>query len=334
MTELRAAVEATPQPPALGRAASVWAKVDIPSLMPYVYVLILAVAIYLLEPALINGQGAIDIRFGLVVPLALVAFGQSLAIFTRGIDLSIGGVISLTTALLATHLNSTSGMFWLELLAVVAIGVAIGSLNGLLIAVTSMQPFIVTLATWLIWGGVAFAVMPIEGGVPSSTLVDGVFGAVGGVPKSVWLIALLFALWIWLRRTRFMVDVLAIGSDEARARLSGVPLVARKVQVYAISGGLAALAGIWLTGTNAQGSPTSGNQFILWSVAAVVLGGTSIFGGKGSIASALVGAITFLMIPDLVFALGLESFWSIFLQGTILVLAVTSNSLLQRRLVR
>lgn len=334
MSELQAAMETTPQQRGLRKAATVWRKVDLPSWMPYVYVLVLAVVIYVFEPRLITGPGAIDIRFGLVVPLALVAFGQSLAIFTRGIDLSIGGVISLTTALLATHLNSTSRTFWLELLAVVAIGVAIGSLNGLLIAVTSMQPFIVTLATWLIWGGVAFAVMPIEGGTPSSTLVDGVFGAFADIPKSVWLIALLFALWIWLRRTRFMVDVLAIGSDEARARLTGVPLVTRKVQVYAISGGLAALAGIWLTGTNAQGSPTSGNQFILWSVAAVVLGGTSIFGGKGSIASALVGAITFLLIPDLVFALGLQSFWSIFLQGTILVLAVTSNSLLQKRSIR
>ena len=226
-------------------------------------------------------------------------------------------------------------MFWLELLAVVAIGVAIGSLNGLLIAVTSMQPFIVTLATWLIWGGVAFAVMPIEGGTPSSKLVDGVFGAIGGIPKSVWLIALLFALWIWLRRTRFMVDVLAIGSDEARARLSrraarrpeGAGLRASRWPCCA-RGHLADRA------RTRKARRPSGNQFILWSVAAVVLGGTSIFGGKGSIASALVGAITFLMIPDLVFALGLESFWSIFLQGTILVLAVTSNSLLQRRLIR
>jgi ribose transport system permease protein len=110
--------------------------------------------------------------------------------------------------------------------------------------------------------------------------------------------------------------------------------VRRKIQVYEASGGFAALAGIWLTGTNAQGSPTSGNQFILWSVAAVVLGGTSIFGGRGSVASAILGAITLLMIPDLVFALGLESFWSIFLQGATLIVAVTANSLVQARLAR
>lgn len=303
-------------------------------LMPYLYVLVLGIAIFLLEPNLIRGPGAVDIRFGLVLPLALVAFGQSLVIFTRGIDLSIGGVISLTTALLATHLNSTSNTFWLQLVLVFAMGVGIGGINGLLIATTSMQPFIVTLATWLIWGGVAFAVMPIEGGAPSQKLVDGVFGSIAGIPKSVALVGMLFLLWIWIRRTRFVVDVFSIGSDEARSRLTGVPIVRRKIQVYAASGGFAALAGIWLTGTNAQGSPTSGNQFILWSVAAVVLGGTSIFGGRGSVASAILGAITLLMIPDLVFALGLESFWSIFLQGATLIVAVTANSLVQARLAR
>lgn len=309
-------------------------RADIPTLMPYFYVAILGVIILLLEPSLIRGPGAIDIRFGLVLPLALVAFGQSLVIFTRGIDLSIGGVISLTTSLLATHLNASSNVFWLELSLVFVMGVVIGSINGALIALTSMQPFVVTLATWLIWGGVAFAVMSVEGGSPSPELVDGVFGSIVGVPKSVWLILMLFLGWIWIRRTRFIQDVYSIGSDEPRSRLTGVPIARRKIQVYAASGGLAALAGIWLTGTNAQGSPIVGNQFILWSVAAVVLGGTSIFGGRGSVASAILGAITLLMIPDLVFALGLESFWSIFLQGATLIVAVTANSLLQRRLAQ
>ena len=105
----------------------------------------------------------------------------------------------------------------------------------------------------------------------------------------------------------------------------------RKIQVYALSGLLAALASIWVTAQTQAGSPNGGDQFILASVAAVVIGGTSIFGGKGSAASSIAGAIAFLLIPILVFALNLSSYWSIFFQGLILIVAVTFNSIIQTR---
>jgi ribose transport system permease protein len=127
-----------------------------------------------------------------------------------------------------------------------------------------------------------------------------------------------------------MVDILAIGSDEARARLTGVRVTRRKVQTYAISGGLAALVGIWVNAQTASGAPTAGDQFILSSVAAVVIGGASIFGGRGSIASSIMGAIAFLMIPDLVYALNLTSFWSTFFQGFLLIAAVSVTSITLR----
>jgi ribose transport system permease protein len=104
-------------------------------------------------------------------------------------------------------------------------------------------------------------------------------------------------------------------------------VVRRKIETYAISGGLAALAGIYVAATTESGSPTAGDQFILSSVAAVVIGGTSIFGGRGSIASSIMGAIAFLMIPDLIFSLKLVSFWSTFFQGFLLIVAVTITSL-------
>jgi ribose transport system permease protein len=306
-------------------------QADLPLLMPYVYVVALGLAIYSLNSNLLVGTGALDARFSLIVPLALVAFGQTLVMFTRGIDLSVGGVISLVSALLATHLNEGGALLVLELLAVIALAVLIGALNGALVAYTRMQPFIVTLATWSIWGGVAFAILPVEGGVPSSGLISAVLGDLFGVPKSVCAVALLFLLWYWIRPTRFITDLIAIGSDEERARLLGVHLVRRKLQAYAACAVLAALASIWVTAQTEAGAPNGGDQFILSSVAAVVLGGTSIFGGKGSAASSIVGAIAFLMIPDLVFALDLTSFWSIFFQGFILILAVTFNSLIQQR---
>ncbi len=304
---------------------------DLPLAMAYVYVAVMAGAVLILEPALLDGSGAMGANFALVVPLALVAFGQTLAMLTRGIDLSVGGVISLSSALLATHLNAKGWLLLPELLAIVVLGVLIGCLNGLLIAFTPIQPFIVTLAAWSIWDGAAFGVLPIEGGTVSPTLINASSGSVLGVPKSIWIVVVLFLLWRWLRVTRFVEDLVAIGSDQGRARLLGVPIAKRKIQAYATIGLLAALASIWVTAQTQAGSPDGGDQFILNSVAAVVIGGTSIFGGKGSATSSIMGSIAFLLIPILVFALNLTSFWSIFFEGLVLIVAVTFNSIIQTR---
>ncbi len=307
------------------------AQANLQLLMPYVYVFVLTVAILILDPRLLVGPGALGAFFSLVAPLAFVAFGQTLALLTRGVDLSVGGVISLVTALLATHLNAKGPLIGLEVLAVIAIGVIIGWLNGLMIVLTGMQPFIVTLATWSIADGIAFAVLPIEGGTVSPTLINALSGAILGIPKSVLIVVGLFGLWFVVRRTRFIRDIVAIGSDESRSNLLGVPVRRQKVRAYIACAALAALAGIYLTVQAQSGSPDAGDQFILNSIAAVVLGGASIFGGKGSAASSIVGAIAFLLIPDLVFALGLTSYWSIFFQGFILIVAVTFNSAVQSR---
>ncbi len=304
---------------------------DLPLFMPYLYILLLGGAIFILEPALLDGPGAINALFSLVLSLALVAFGQTLVLLTRGVDLSVGGVISVISALLATHLNADGPLIIPELMGVVALGVLIGCLNGLTIAYTNIQPFVVTLATWYIFDGVAFWILPVEGGTVSTSLVSAVSGSVLGVPKSVWAVAALFVLWRVIRPTRFITDLIAIGSDEGRARLLGVRIRRRKIQAYATCAFFAALAGIYFTAQAQSGAPNGGDQFILDSIAAVVLGGTSIFGGKGSAASSVAGAIAFLLIPDLVFALNLSSFWSVFFQGLILIIAVTFNSVIQLR---
>jgi ribose transport system permease protein len=304
---------------------------DLPLLMAYGYVVAMTTAVLIISPSLIDGPGALGANFSLVVPLALVCFGQTLVMLTRGIDLSIGGVISVSSALLATHLNAKGWLILPELLAIVVLGTLVGCLNGVVIAYTSIQPFIVTLATWSIWGGIAFGVLPIQGGVVSPTLISAASGNILGLPESLWIVVLLLLLWRWLRATRLAGDLVAIGSDETRALLLGVRIAKRKIQAYAASGLLAALASIWVTAQTQAGAPNGGDQFILSSVAAVVIGGTSIFGGKGSAASSVMGAIAFLLIPILVFALNLTSFWSIFFQGLILIVAVTFNSIVQTR---
>jgi ribose transport system permease protein len=300
------------------------------SLVPYLYVVVVGVAILAIEPALIDGPGAVDVRFSAVFPLAIVAFAQTLNLFTRGIDLSIGGTISVTTAILAVSGSVKGPEAYLELLGMLGLGTAIGVINGLVIAYSGLQPFLVTLATWTIWDGIALAVLPIEGGTVPTPATNMILGSVAGVPKSVCCCAALFVFWAWLRHTRFIRDLRAMGSDAERARLVGVRLFRRTVQCYAFSGGCAAIAGIWIAVQEASGSPTAGDEYILTSIAAVVIGGASIFGGTGSAAASMVGSVAYLMIPDLIAATNISSFWSVFLQGFLLIVAVTFSALVIR----
>ncbi len=297
------------------------------TLIPYGYCIALGTAIYSLNSAILVGTGAIDIRATALMPLALVGVGQTLAILTRGIDLSVGGILSTATALLATRFQGTGIILVAELLAVLALGVLGGAINGVVIAKTSLQPFIVTLSTWSIWSGIAILLLPQQGGTVSPELTSWLTGSVFGVPKSVIGIATLSGLWIWVRWSHFILDLKAIGSDVRKADLAGVRVDRRKIETYVVSGAFAALAGIWLAGQQGGGSPVVGNDYILTSVAAVVIGGTSIFGGRGSVAGTIAGALALLMIPDLIFTLNISSFWTGFIQGLLLIVAVLISSL-------
>jgi len=296
-------------------------------LMPYLYCLALIIAIGSLNSSVLIGPGALDIRATALMPLALIAAGQTLAMFTGGIDLAVGGIMSTATALLATHFSSSGVTLIGELIAVVALGGLGGAVNGLVIAKTSLQPFIVTLSTWSVWGGIAILVLPQEGGTVSPELTNWLTGSIGPVPKSIIAVLLLVVLWLWFRWSRFILDLKAIGSDVTRARLAGVPVTRRKIETYLVSGTLAALAGVWLAGQQGGGSPVVGNDYILTSVAAVVIGGTSIFGGRGSVAATVAGGLALQMIPDLIFTLNISSFWTGFVQGVLLIIAVLVSSL-------
>ena len=333
MTETATPVDLRPpggRPSIARQALGIVGRIDIVALMPYLYLIAFTTALYAISPVLLTGTGSLDVRATAVLPLALVAFGQTLAIYTRGIDLSVGGILSTTTAIIASHSGASGFSHFVLLVGVVGLAAVGGLVNGLVLSFTRLQPFIVTLATWSIWGGIAFVILPVEGGSTPQPLVDALLGTVLGIPKSVIGVVVLFAIWFWVRDTRFVVDLKAIGSEvvsESRARLIGVRLVRRKIQVYVLSAMLASLAGIWVSAQTASGSPTAGDQFILNSVAAVVIGGASIYGGTGSAASSIIGAIVLLMIPDLVFALNLTSFWSVFFQGFLLIVTVTISSL-------
>jgi ribose transport system permease protein len=259
--------------------------------------------------------------------LLLVATGQTLVILLGGIDLSVGGIVSVSTALAATRFGEGGSDMAAWALVIVALGAAAGAANGVLIARLKLQPFIVTLATWSIWSGVAFWLLPTEGGTIPESFTGWVDNSYFGLTSPVWLVVGVIVLWLWFKRTRLGVAIKATGSSENSAFLSGVPTGATAIAAYSLSGLFAALAGLFLITQTASGSPTVGNDYILNSVAAVVIGGTSLFGGRGGVGGTIAGAFVLTMIANVIFAYELESFWSPITYGALLILAVLANSL-------
>lgn len=255
------------------------------------------------------------------LPLATLGLGQGLVILTAGVDLSVGGVLSLGTALAATHFKGTgTTVMWGA--AILAIGAAAGSINGALVGRLRLQPFIVTLATWSIFDGIALEVLPTQGGSVPSAFANWINGATVGVPNAAWALIVMAAAWLWFKQTPTARKIYALGSDNEGARMAGVHRTATLIATYAICGLCAAVAALFYSMLTASGDPTAGDGLILPAVAAVVIGGTSLFGGQGGFIGTIAGALTLTLLGDVIFVFNLPSYWTVFTDGFLLVLAV------------
>ena len=262
--------------------------------------------------------------------LLLAATGQTIVLLRGGIDLSIGGVISLGTVLAATHFGTSMTSAGLWALIIVGIGALTGAINALLITGLRLQPFLVTLASWSILSGFALMILPTDGGhLPEGWTAFGT-ATVGGLSSSVLLLAALIILWLWWRATPLGLAVRATGSNERSAVLSGVSPLTINLVTYGLSGAFAALAALYLTTQTGTGSPTIGKDYILPSVAAAVIGGLSLFGGRGGLIGTIVGAYILTIIGNLVFVLNVSSYWQPIASGVILLLAVLASSISEK----
>jgi ribose transport system permease protein len=299
-----------------------------PIVVPYLILAVL-VAVYGGVGHSVFTREQLNIQSAAVMTLLLVATGETIVILLGGIDLSVGGVVSLTTALVATRLDGHGLGFAAWLAVILLLGPVLGTLNGLLVARLRLQPFIVTLATWSVWSGAALWILPTEGGNVPSRLIDLANATPLSLATPVWMIAGLVLFWAWFKRTRIGFGIKATGSSENSAYLSGVPTVRTITTAYALSGLFAMLGGLFLTTQTASGSPTVGNDYILNAVAAVVIGGTSLFGGRGGLGGTVAGAFILTLIASVIFTLGVSSFWTPVVTGMLLILAVLANSLIE-----
>jgi ribose transport system permease protein len=260
------------------------------------------------------------------VLLAFVAMAQTLVVVTAGIDLSLGMIFVLTNCLASWLVVGSPLETAFGVVAVLAAGLACGVVNGLIVIYGRLQPIVTTIATGAIYFGISLLLRPVPGGEVNQDLADALTGKLfDRVPASlVVLLAVVLVIWIPFRRSLTGRAAYATGSSEAAAYMSGVPIRRARFAAYSLAGLLAGIGGLFLTFFTYSGeaSAANGNTYTLYSIAAVVLGGVSLFGGVGSAIGAIFGAFVFRTIGDLLFVFDLEPLWQPLFQGMVLLFAV------------
>lgn len=263
---------------------------------------------------------------------ALVALGQLVVIITAGIDLSVGSIMGLSCVLAALMLKAGVPSV-VALAGSLAIGAALGAVNGALLTKLRLpHPFIPTLGMMNVARGLALV---ISGGFPISELPSGFrfwgAGTVLGIPAPVLVVIVFCALFhVFLTRTTVGRDIYAIGGNPQAARLSGVPLDARLILVYMLSGLMAGAAAIILAGRMNSGFPLAGSGAELDAIAAVIIGGASFFGGVGTVGGTLVGALIMGVLRNGLNLLNVSASWQTVVIGVVIVGAVLVDVIRKR----
>jgi ribose transport system permease protein len=264
----------------------------------------------------------------------LMSAGLTLCILTAGIDLSVGAVLGLSACLAAALI--AGGHLWSGMLAALAVGAACGLLNGAMVAYVRLPAFIATYGMLWIAHGLAYVFMKgqVIHGFPRGFRFIGA-GFVGPIPAPILVALLVLAgLHGMLHYTPLGRAIYAIGGNPRAARLSGMPVQRHVTVVYALSGLLAAFAGlVVIARVNAADSGT-GEDLLLPAIAAVVLGGTSLFGGHGGIAGTAIGSVILAVVVNGMNLLGVKTFWQAFVMGAIVILSVLADQLATGRVNR
>ncbi|ASY62584.1 permease protein of sugar ABC transporter [Sinorhizobium sojae CCBAU 05684] len=306
-------------PPATARAWSLMQSLG----LFWVLVALCAVAIYL-SPSFLQVGNLMNVGRQIAL-FGIVSIGMTFVILTRGIDLSVGSIVGVVAVTSAMLLSSGTSIPLVMILALL-MGAAFGAINGLGVVVFQMPPFIMTLGTLVMGRGIA---MTIANGEPQNLgdATDAFYflggGFLLGVPVPIWIFAgVALIAFIVLGSTAFGRQVYAVGSNAEAARLAGIKVGAVLMSVYVISGVLAALTALITISRLTVGEPTAGTNLELEAIAIVVIGGTSLFGGEGTIVGTVIGAAIIAVIANILNLLGISPFTQQIVKGAIIIAAV------------
>lgn len=267
---------------------------------------------------------------------AIIAVGMTFVILTAGIDLSVGSILALTGAVAASLVNMELSIF-VVIPLVLLFGTLLGGISGVIVAKGKVQAFIATLVTMTLLRGVA---MVYTDGRPISLGFSDVadqFSFLGtgyllGIPFPIWLMAIIFIVaWYLLKHTPIGRYIYALGGNETATSLSGINVDKVKIFVYAVSGLLATVAGLIVTSRLSSAQPTAGVSYELDAIAAVVVGGTSLMGGKGRITGTLIGALIIGFLNNALNLLDISSYYQMIAKSIVILLAVLTDHFCSRK---
>lgn len=293
-------------------------------LIPFLGLILLIIMISVLNPAFLDLSNLLNLLRQISIN-GLIAFGMTFVILTGGIDLSVGSILALSSAFIALLITSGVDPI-LAIIIGVVIGFILGVVNGVFVTKGNMAPFIATLATMTIFRGLTLVVTD---GNPITNLGDNYLfqlfgkGYFFGVPVPAVTMTIVFiVLFILLHKTIFGRHTYAIGGNEIASKISGIKVNRVKILIYGISGLMSALAGAILTSRLNSAQPTAGTAYELDAIAAVVLGGTSLTGGKGRIVGTLIGVLIIGVLNNGLNLLGVSSFYQQVVKGVVILIAV------------
>jgi ribose transport system permease protein len=299
-------------------------KATLQRLGPLIALLIVCIGLACLSPDFLTVGNVLDVTRQVSIN-AVISFGMTLTILLGGIDLSVGSILAVASVLTALLMKAGWDAALATLLGIIA-GALMGAVNGVVIAKGKVAPFIATLGLMTLLRGVALV---LSKGSPISGFSSYFFALQGGgyvahlIPiPVVWMLAMFVLFWFVLTKTVFGRHVYATGGNEEAARLSGVKTDGVQIVVYTISGAMAALAGVILTSRLDSAQPTAGAGYELDAITAVVLGGTSLAGGRGWIFGTLVGALLIGVLNNGLNLLGVSSFYQQVIKGSVILIAV------------
>ena len=256
--------------------------------------------------------------------LAFVAMAQTLPVLTGGLDLSVGAILALTNCLASNVVSGTPLQVAFGIVLVLAAGTACGTLNGLIIVYGRLQPIIATLATGAAFTGVAYLLRPVPGGELDADLGDILTGTLFGVlPVSVVLLVVAAGIWLAFKHSMPGRGCYAAGSSENAAYMSGLNVGRAKIAAYALCGFFAAMGGLFLGFQTLSGDAHISGDYTLRSIAAVVIGGTSLLGGTGGAIGSIFGAYALRTITGVLFFSGVSPLTQPLYEGLVLLAAIS-----------
>jgi ribose transport system permease protein len=301
-----------------------------PALFALILLVLSVVINFIVQPNMFARE-TLNSNMRVFLPIILMAIGQAIVILGGGIDISVGGIVSIVNTVLATRvgLEGSPDEMWKYIFVSLLIGLLAGAINGFFIAYLRLQPIITTYATSFLYAGLALFILPNPGGgIPASIAALYRDSTPLNLPLAFYVIAVFLLIWLYISSMRYGRFLFAVGGKAEAAYETAVPVTMVQFSTYVISGLMAAFSGIAITMLSGSGNGEIGGPMTLNSITAVVIGGNAMSGGVGGVAGPVMGAITLGIIQNIISFANIDTWWETLVKATIIVVALAAPGII------